>query len=65
MLKKSANHLILDKEIKLIEDKLNYSNLTELAKLIDELKYKIEIVLFSNKSSFFMIKEQSILFWLL
>ncbi len=45
-----------DKEIKLIEDKLNYSNLTELAKLIDELKYKIEKVLFSNKSIFFYDK---------
>ena len=39
-----------DEEIKLIEDKLNDdTNLTEIEQLIDELKYKIEKVLFSNK----------------
>jgi Leucine-rich repeat (LRR) protein len=51
--KKSQSFNTFDKEIKLIEDKLNDSNLTELAQLIDELKYKIEKILFSNKSIFF------------
>ena len=36
-------------EIKLIEDQLNNLKLTEISKLIDEIKYKIEKKLFSNK----------------
>jgi hypothetical protein len=44
---------IYDKEIKSIEDKLNVLNLTQISKLIDELKYKIEREIFSNKSIFF------------
>jgi Leucine-rich repeat (LRR) protein len=51
--KNSKSFNTFDKEIKLIEDKLNDSNLNEITQLIDELKYKIEKILFSNKSIFF------------
>ena len=53
---KSFNNF--DEEIKLIEDKLNDSNLNEITQLIDELKYKIEREIFSNKSIFFYEKER-------
>ena len=52
--KKCKSFNTFDKEIKSIEDKLNDSNFTELAELIDELKFKIERVLFSNKTIFFI-----------
>ena len=45
--KKCKSFNTYDEEIKLIEDKLNDSNLNEITQLIDELKYKIERVLFS------------------
>ena len=51
--KKCKSFNTFDKEIKSIEDKLNDSNLNEITQLIDELKYKIEKILFSNKSIFF------------
>jgi hypothetical protein len=47
-----------DEEIKLIEDKSNDSNLNEIKQLIDELKYKIEKKIFSNKSIFFYEKDK-------
>jgi hypothetical protein len=45
--KKCKSFNTYDNEIKSIEDKLNDSNLNEITQLIDELKYKIERVLFS------------------
>ncbi len=42
-----------DNEINSIENELNDLNLIEIEQLIDELKFKIEKVLFSNKSIFF------------
>ena len=51
--KNSKSFNTFDKEIKLIEDKLNDSNLNEITQLIDELKYKIEKEIFLNKSIFF------------
>jgi hypothetical protein len=56
--KKCKSFNTFDKEIKSIEDKLNDSNFTEMTQLIDELKYKIEKVIFSNKSIFFYEKER-------
>jgi Leucine-rich repeat (LRR) protein len=47
-----------DNEIKSIEDKLSVLNLIEISKLIDELKYKIEREIFSNKSIFFYEKDR-------
>jgi len=54
-----------DNEIKLIEEKLNNSsnNLTSITKLIDEVKYKIEKILFSNKSILFIDDAQSGFFY--
>ncbi len=43
-----------DNEIKSIEDQLNNLNLNEIIKLIDQVQYKIEKVLFSNKCIFFI-----------
>ena len=44
-------------EINLIEEKLNNNfSLTDITKLIDEIKYKIEKMLFSNKSILFIDK---------
>ena len=45
-----------DDEIKLIEDKLknNLNNVTEITKLIGEVKYKIEKIIFSNKTILFI-----------
>jgi len=45
-----------DNEIKLIEEKLNNNstNLTDITNLIDKVKYKIEKMLFSNKSILFI-----------
>ena len=42
-----------DKKIKSIENKLNnnLNNLNDIAQLIDEVKYKIEKTIFSNKST--------------
>ena len=59
--KKSKSFNTFDNEIKSIEYKLNDSNFTELAELIDELKFKIERVLFSNKTIFFYEKEKEFL----
>jgi hypothetical protein len=56
--KKSKLFNIFDNEIKLIEDKLNVLNLIEITQLIDELKYKIEKKIFSNKSILFYEKER-------
>jgi len=43
-----------DNEIKLIEDQLIVLDLTEITKLIDEVKYNIEKITFSNKSILFI-----------
>ncbi len=43
-----------DNEIKSIEDQLNVLELTEINKIIDEVKYKIEKVLFFNKTILFI-----------
>ena len=51
-LSKSIN--TCDNEIKLIEERLNDLNLTEITSLIEKVKYKIEKMLFSNKSIFFI-----------
>jgi hypothetical protein len=48
-----------DDDIKLIEDKLNnnLNNVTEIKKLIGEVKYKIEKMIFSNKTILFIDKK--------
>jgi hypothetical protein len=48
-----------DDEIKLIEDKLNnnLNNVSDITKLIGELKLKIETILFSNKTILFIDKK--------
>ena len=56
--KKCKSFNTFDNEIKLIEDKSNDSNLNEITQLIDELKYKIEKKIFSNKSILFYEKER-------
>ena len=50
-----------DTEIKSIEDQLNKLDLTEITKQIDEVKYKIEKILFSNKSILFIEKDSFLL----
>jgi hypothetical protein len=53
----SSKHInTYDDEIKLIEDKLNndLNNVTDIIKLIGEVKYKIEKIIFSNKTILFI-----------
>ena len=56
----SSKHInTYDDEIKLIEDKLNndLNNVADITKLIGEVKYKIEKIIFLNKTILFIDKK--------